>query len=219
MANHTKEKRAAPTFVPQAAGPARAPAQPDVAFFKKHDWLSAAVTFVIALAVYTYSLAPTLTLEDSGELVVAADYLGVPHPPGYPLWTILAWIFQWIFHFVRYLGQPNPAWGVNFMSGFFGALTTATIALLVSRSGLTLLRSFRQQEDEGQTSRMDAIICWDSGISAGLLIAFCPFLWSQCTIAEVYSLNAFLHLLILALLYVWMHRPKRDALLYGMAMA
>jgi tetratricopeptide (TPR) repeat protein len=120
---------------------------------------------------------------------------------------------------VRYLGQPNPAWGVNFMSGFFGALTTATIALLVSRSGLTLLRSFRQQEDEGQTSRMDAIICWASGISAGLLIAFCPFLWSQCTIAEVYSLNAFLHLLILALLYVWMHRPKRDALLYGMALA
>jgi tetratricopeptide (TPR) repeat protein len=188
-------------------------------FFNQHDWLSAAATFVISLAVYTYTLAPTVTLEYSGELVVAADYLGVPHPPGYPLWTILAWIFHWIFHWARYLGQPNPAWGVNFMSGFFGALCTATIALLVSRSGLTLLRTCRKQEDEGQTSRMDAIICWASGVSAGLLVAFCPFLWSQCVITEVYSLNAFLHLLILALLYVWMHRPKCGALLYGMALA
>ncbi len=214
-----KNKPAQSPPAPAAAAPAKVavPPEPVGAFFKTHDWLAAAVTFCVALGVYTYSLAPTLTLEDSGELVVAADYLGVPHPPGYPLWTILAWIFQWIFHFVRYLGNPNPAWGVNFMSGFFGALLVGTVALLVSRSGITLLRTFRRQADEGQTSRMDTLISWASGVGGGLLLAFCPFLWSQCVIAEVYSLNAFLHLLILALLYVWMHRPKRHALLYGLA--
>lgn len=186
-------------------------------FFKINDWLAAAVTFAVALAVYTYTMAPTVTLEDSGELVVAADYLGVPHPPGYPLWTILAWISQWIFHFKSYMGQPNPAWGVNFMSGLFGALLSGVVALLVSRSGMTLLRSFRHQDDEGKAGRMDMIISWASGVGAGLILAFCPFLWSQCTIAEVYTMNSFLHLLILTLLYVWMHRPKRDVLLYLMA--
>ncbi len=214
-----------PSSLPQPAQPtvtaalaeAAQPPQPSGAFFKPHDWLAAAVTFAIALAVYTYSLAPTVTLEDSGELIVAADYLGVPHPPGYPLWTILAWIFKWIFHWVHYLGNPNPAYGVNFMSGFFGALLTGTIALLVSRSGMTLLHTFRNQTDEGQISRMDALISWASGVGAGLLLAFCPFIWSQCTIAEVYTLNAFLHMLILTLLYVWMHRPRQDALLYWMA--
>ncbi|NLB60718.1 MAG: DUF2723 domain-containing protein [Lentisphaerae bacterium] len=169
------------------------------------------------MAVYTYSLAPTVTLEDSGELVVAADYLGVPHPPGYPLWTILGWIFKWLFHFKDYMGQPNPAWGVNFMSGFFGALTCGVTALLISRSGLSLLRTLRQQSDEGPANRMDKLICWASGVGAGLVLAFSPFLWSQCTIAEVYSLNACLHILILTLAYVWMRRPHQTKLLYGMA--
>lgn len=215
-----KQKKTQPPLPAPAAPPAvkaNLPPEPVGPFFRTHDWLSAAITFVIALGTYTYSLAPTLTLEDSGELIVAADYLGVPHPPGYPLWTMLAWIFQWIFHFMRYMGQPNPAWGVNFMSGFFGAAVVGTVAMLISRSGMSLLRTFRRQADEGQTSRMDAVISWASGVGGGLLLAFCPFLWSQCTIAEVYSLNAFLHMLILTLLYVWMHRPKSDALLYWLA--
>jgi len=52
------------------------------AFFTRTDWLAFASSFLITLAVYVYTLAPTVTLEDSGELAVASDYLGVPHPPG-----------------------------------------------------------------------------------------------------------------------------------------
>ena len=45
---------------------------------------------MVALVVYSWTLAPTVTLTDSGELIVAAYGLGVAHPPGFPLWVMLA---------------------------------------------------------------------------------------------------------------------------------
>lgn len=187
------------------------------ALFGIQDWVAFAAAFAISLAVYTYTLAPSVTLEDSGELIVAADYLGVPHPPGYPLWTILAWISQWIFHWKTFWGQPNPAWGVNFLSAFFGALLAGNLALLVSRSGMDMLQ-FRRREEDRPLTINEKIISWASGVSAGLLLAFSPFIWSQATIAEVYTLNAFLHVLIMTLLYAWMRRPGSSRLLYWMAL-
>jgi len=191
--------------------------EPVEPLFRINDWLAFAVAFVIALAVYAYTVAPSVTLEDSGELVVAADYLGVPHPPGYPLWTILAWIFQWIFHWARFHGQPNPALGVGIMSAFFGALMAGNLALLVSRSGIDLLQ-FRRHEEDRPLTLTEKIMSWASGVSAGLLLAFCPFIWSQAVIAEVYTINAFLHVLVMTLLYAWMKRPKQSKFLYWMAL-
>ena len=50
-----------------------------------------------SLVVYLLTLAPSITWQhhgaDSAELAVAAAVLGVPHPPGYPTWTLLAWLF------------------------------------------------------------------------------------------------------------------------------
>ena len=69
-------------------------------FFSKSDWISAAITFLFSITVYSLTLQPTVGLEDSGELIVASDFMGVPHPPGYPIWTLLTWFFQWIFHYL-----------------------------------------------------------------------------------------------------------------------
>ena len=79
------------------------------AFFRRIDWWAFWIVSLVTLAVYVHTLAPTVTLEDSGELAVASDYLGVPHPPGDPSWTLITWFFQWIFHSATYTGHPNPA--------------------------------------------------------------------------------------------------------------
>src|ERR1035438_9113715 len=50
--------------------------------FRKIDWLAMAITFGVVWTVYLLTLAPELTLEDSGELVTGAFYAGIPHPPG-----------------------------------------------------------------------------------------------------------------------------------------
>src|SRR4030095_5319807 len=52
--------------------------------------LCGGTVFLVALLFYSWTLAPTVTLTDSGELIVVARGLGVAHPPGVPLWIILA---------------------------------------------------------------------------------------------------------------------------------
>ncbi len=207
------------------------------AFYRKVDLAAFWVAFLASFAVYFYTLAPTVTLEDSGELAVASDYLGVPHPPGYPIWTLLTWFFQWIFHWVRFYGQPdsnlmlvlkslkdvfdgggfqghpNPAWSVGLCSAFFGALSAGLLALLVSRSGADILRGVeRITRVLGRST--ESLICWVSGVTGGLLFAFSPVLWSQSTIVEVYSLNAFFMVWTVLLTYRWMCRPHEDTTLY-----
>ncbi len=184
------------------------------AFLRKVDWSAFWTCFLISLAAYVYTLAPTVTLEDSGEMVVASDYLGVPHPPGYPIWTLITWFFQWIFHWVTYNGHPNPAWSVGLASAVFGALACGILSMLISRSGADMLRSMK---DMAIGSRTENNVCFVAGVTGGLLLCFSPVLWSQSTIVEVYSLNAFFQAIILLLLYRWMMRPREDATLWAMA--
>lgn len=186
-------------------------------FFSRTDWSAFWTVFLLALGAYTATLAPTVTLEDSGELIVASDYLGVPHPPGYPIWTLCSWLFQRIFHFVTFHGHPNPAWGVAFFSAFSGALACAVLALLVSRSGSDMLRRI-PRFDQVLGGRTEVMFCWVGGVAAGLLLTFSPVLWSQSVIAEVYSLNTLFQMLVLLLLYRWMMRPEDPRTLYVMAL-
>src|SRR5581483_7628674 len=54
------------------------------------ELLCAGSVFFVALILYSWTLAPTVTPTDSGELIVVARSLGIAHPPGVPLWIILA---------------------------------------------------------------------------------------------------------------------------------
>src|ERR1043166_3171110 len=75
-----------------SAAPAKpSPAVPRVKpppLFRGVDWLALGVTFFFCFIAYYLTLAPEMTLEDSGELAVGSFYAGIPHPPGYPIWTI-----------------------------------------------------------------------------------------------------------------------------------
>ena len=182
-------------------------------FFTKSDWVSATITFLFSLIIYTLTLQPTVGLEDSGELIVASDFLGVPHPPGYPIWTLLTWFFQWIFHSFTFHGHPNPAWAVNWFSAFSGALACGIITLLISKSGKDLLevRENKLHNIDVKTKNLFSNI---AGISGGLLLAFGQGMWSQAVIAEVYTLNILFQSLVLIFLYRWMKEPNNRNWLY-----
>src|ERR1700722_11902971 len=95
-------------------------------FFERTDWQSFWVTTVIMLAVYLFTLSPDIELDFSGIFVTGAMYAGVPHPPGFPLWTIYA-------HLFTLLPYSNIAWRVSVSSAVAGAFACGLIALLVSR--------------------------------------------------------------------------------------
>ncbi len=181
-------------------------------FFRRIDWMAFWTATLAAFAVYFFTLGPSVTLEDSGELAVAGDYLGVPHPPGYPIWTMIAWLFARVFSFVTFRGQPTPAWSIALASAVFGALAAGCTAMLITRSSSDILRGTRSRLHDIQ-GRREAILCWASGVAGSLVFAFSPVMWSQSTIVEVYALNAFFLMLIMLLTYRWMRRPT-DRLLW-----
>ncbi len=200
----TRSPRSDSTLPPPNT-PDAAPSPSTEPFFRFVDWSAFWTATIVVLIVYGFTLAPTVTLEDCGELAVGSDHLGVPHPPGYPIWTIITWIFTKVFFFVQFRGQPNPAWSVGFASAVFGALASGFTAILLCRSGRDMLRSIKRTT-EMIGERTESIICWASGVAASLLLAFSPVVWSQAVIVEVYSLNAFFMAVIMFVAYVWMRK-------------
>jgi len=178
-------------------------------FFSRVDWSAFWTATLIALIVYCGTLAPTVTLEDSGEMATASANLGVPHPPGYPIWTIITWYFTKIFAFVKFRGQPNPAWSVGLASAIFGAFAAGFTSILICRSGRDMLRSISHATERIGTQTED-VFCWVSGVASSLVFAFTPVVWSQSVIVEAYSLNAFFLMLIIFLAYTWIRSEETD---------
>jgi hypothetical protein len=137
--------------------------------------------FLVTLIVYLHTLAPTITWRndgaDSGDLVTAAFTGGIPHPPGYPLYTLVASLFA-------RLPVGEPAFGV----GIFSALAAASAITLLFLAARAIMFALA---DETLRDSVAAI--------AALALAFAPAFWSQATIAEV---NAFSAMLVASLLVV-----------------
>jgi Protein of unknown function (DUF2723) len=161
------------------------------------ELLCAGSVFVVALVVYSWTLAPTVTPTDSGELILAAYGLGVAHPPGVPLWIMLA-------HLASLVPVGNVAVRINFSSAVFAALACAMLTLvvaelLVTASCFSAPRRRNKAARQGsnvESSNVDGLLIFAPAVGAGLLIAFSRTLWSYATITEVYTLNAFLVLLV-----------------------
>jgi len=155
----------------------------------------------VALAIYFVTLAPTVTLEQSGAFAVAGRYLGIGRVPGYPLWHLLAKLFITVFGFVRYRGHPNPAWATNFMSAVFGALSCGLVALLVARAG----RAIASQREDANGKAFGA------AVAAAALFAISHTMWSQSVITETHTLTLFCILIFLVASLAWLHLPSRRA--------
>ena len=95
---------------------------PGPPLFRKADWLCFGLTTLLVFIGYMLTLAPDLTLEDSGELAVGSFYAGVPHPPGYPVWTIYTWLFT-------LLPISNIAFRVGLSSAVAAAFACGIVAL------------------------------------------------------------------------------------------
>src|SRR5437016_13335566 len=176
----------------------------------------AGIVFLIALLLYSWTLAPTVTLTDSGELIVVARGLGIAHPPGVPLWIILA-------HLASLMPFGNIAVRINFSSALFAALACAMLTLTVAELTITAsyLATSKRRKKVGQQSKTAEesgparLLFAVPAVGAGLLMAFSRTLWSYATITEVYALNTLLILVILFLMLRWRRRIVEDRIHIG----
>ena len=149
---------------------------------------------VILLTLYLLTKSPTITWEhngaDSGELAAAATILGIPHPPGYPLWIILN---HWA---LKVIPGTDPAGQLVILS----CLCAAMAGSLVAYATINLTSKFLK---DARTTNVLA------SITAGLFCGTAPLVWSQATIVEVYSLLGLVIISVIILGLRW-HQKQND---------
>lgn len=122
--------------------------------------------------LYTTTVAPSVLTADAGEFQFVPYIAGITHPTGYPLYTMLGWLWTHVVTF------GDVAYRMNLFSALCGALTIG-LTYQVSFWGLKLGAPVRIR-------RLERML---SVLAASLFMVSSTF-WSQAVIAEVYTLNS-----------------------------
>ncbi len=153
--------------------------------------------FVAVLAGYLVTLAPTVTFWDAGELIAAAKILGIPHPPGTPLFVLMANIWGEVVRIGEF------AFRTNLLTAIFSASAAAFFFLLVSQA----LRGWPHTDPAA-----DRVFTLGGGIAAALVSAFTFTVWQNSNETEVYMVAAFSIAAVSWLAWVWrQHRGGERA--------
>ncbi len=175
--------------------------------FRKIDWIALAIAFIGVWIVYLWTLAPELTLEDSGELCTGSFYAGIPHPPGYPFWAIYSWFWTAILPF------GNVAWRVEVGESFAAALGCGLLALMVSRGGSMIIEGI--EELKNISKQWENAICIVSGTVSGLLLGMGAFMWKESDVINRISLFGVPWLIAMLLLLMrWGYAPQQRRYLF-----
>jgi hypothetical protein len=166
---------------------------PWVSKLDSNDWWLAEGVAALAFVVYLLTLAPSLTFAnngtDGGDLIAAARTLGVPHPSGYPTYTLLAWLFT-------HLPLGVIAYRVNLLSAVCAAIAVGLVVRAV-------------QLERAEVGQQRVLIPTVTALS----LAFSSLFWSQAVISEVYALLVLFSAVLVLLLVRWRVGGK-DWLLY-----
>jgi len=157
----------------------------------------AALVSAVTLGVYLLTLAPTTQFWDTSEYIAAAKVLGIPHPPGNPLFVVLAHVWAMLPLAATYAVRLN----------LFAAVTSAIASGLLFLVAERFLRAFDLPR-------------WPRRIAAfaGIFVAATSFtVWNQSVVnAKVYTLSLFTMAIAFWLTVRWgdwAPGPKRDRLL------
>jgi hypothetical protein len=170
---------------------------------RRSDWLEAGLIALVLVCLYAITAPRSVALEDDGLFILSSYFLGVEHPPGYPLHTLLGKLFT-------YLPFGSVAYRVHLLSSVLGGLSCAALWMCAR----VLM-----------PERLPAYV-------AALGLGFSSVFWSQAIIAEVYTLNT-LFFFSLAYLALRLMPPGADvagvphatrrlallALLFGLSLA
>lgn len=144
----------------------------------------------ISFCVYTTTMCRSVGFTDSGELAVVACALGIAHPTGYPLFTLLGRCWIMVPFTMEEIIRLN----------LFAALLTAVAVGIFFKASLAIRRAmtvFQPKNRKRKDANEQRFIL--ASIIASLIIGFSTTFWTQSTTIEVYALH-----LVLVLLTIWM---------------
>lgn len=147
--------------------------------------------FLVTFGIFIYTVQPSLSFWDCGEFIACGYSLGVPHPPGTPLYAILCKIFSMLPF------GKEIAFRVNLTSVLSGAATASILWIL----GVMILSKIKAPQN-----RTDKIlISIAAGISA-FMGSFAYTCWWGSVETESYRPASFMVTLCLLLILLWQKR-------------
>ncbi|MDZ7269199.1 MAG: DUF2723 domain-containing protein [candidate division KSB1 bacterium] len=172
---------------------------------RKLNALMASLVFAISFIVYAMTVAPTTPFWDCGEFIACSYILGIPHPPGAPLYVLLGRVFSMLPFGVDSSLDPaqipgvltdNIALRVNMISPIFSAFTAMLTYLIIVR----LILLFWKREPE---SLAEKITLYAAGVVGALGFAFSDSQWFNSVEAEVYAGSMFFTAIVIWLILKW----------------
>ncbi|HWO88743.1 MAG TPA: DUF2723 domain-containing protein [Gemmatimonadales bacterium] len=155
---------------------------------ERPPYLLALLAGLVVLAGYIVTLAPTVTFWDAGEFIATAHILGIPHPPGTPLFVLLGNFFDQL--------SPLPtAYTTNLMSATFSAGSASFLFLFVHQA---LARGA-----EGLDPVAAKLFRVGGAFAAALVAAFSFTVWQNSNETEVYQIAMFSIGVIAWLCWLW----------------
>ena len=155
-------------------------------YSKKLEYLISGVIFLVTFAVYFSTMAPTVSFWDTGEFIATSHILGVPHPPGIPLFLLVGKFFSLIPI------SSDIAFRVNIFSPIISAFTISLLFLICNQ--------FIDRIDPNDNNKFFKM--WSS-LTASLTFAFTHSHWFNAVETEVYAFSGFMTALVVFLIMSW----------------
>lgn len=154
----------------------------------------AGVVFIVSFIIYFATMAPTLSFWDSGEFIATAYSLGIPHPPGSPLFVIIGRLFSMLP-----IGS-DIGFRVNLISPIISALANMLLYLIIVKVVVHWRKSI------GNTN--DAVVAFGGALVGTLTFAFTDSHWFNAVEAEVYAMSTFFTAIVVWLILHWSERAE-----------
>tara|TARA_B100002052_G_scaffold83147_1_gene76362 strand:- start:4239 stop:7181 length:2943 start_codon:yes stop_codon:yes gene_type:complete len=150
-------------------------------------------SFFFPLIIYLKTMAPTTSFWDCGEFIACSVTLGVPHPPGTPLFLLLGNVFSQIPIF------SDIGARVNFISPIASAFSVMFLYLII----IHLIKRIIGEKQENSDYTKKIKIAEYSGFIAAVTFAFTDSQWFNAVESEVYALSTLLTSMVVWLILKW----------------
>ena len=160
--------------------------------FKRINNITGWIVCTIACAVYIMTMEATGSLWDCGEFLSSAYKLQIPHPPGAPLFVLIARLFMVPFD------ANHAATGGNLMSALASGFTILFLFWSITHFARKLVT---KDGSEFTNEKIYGVMA--AGIVGALAYTFSDSFWYSAVEGEVYALSSFFTALVFWAILKW----------------
>lgn len=160
--------------------------------FRLFDNIAGVLLFIVSSVVYLSTIEPTTSFWDCGEFIASSYKLEIGHPPGNP-------VFQLIARFFTMFASPEKAaMMVNAMSALCSSLTIMFLFWTITHLGRRVVEKTKKSLSNGY-----AIAIIMSGVVGALIYTFSDTFWFSAVEAEVYAMSSFFTAVVFWAMLKW----------------